>query len=54
MKIKEILNNDTFKLFCLIAVIVIIVLMASWATSAQWNECRNMGFSELYCFKHIQ
>ncbi len=33
-------------------IIVVLALSAGWQV-LQWNECRDMGFSTLYCVKHI-
>ena len=36
----------------IIFVAVVFVSIVAWAV-IQWHECREMGFSVLYCIKHI-
>lgn len=36
-----------------VGVLVMLVVFGLWWTIIQWYECRQMGFSILYCLKHI-
>lgn len=42
------------KYFILYGIIIsIIIAFGIWYTTEQWKECREMGFSKFYCWKHI-
>lgn len=36
-----------------VAVPFILMALLGWWLSLQWDECRSMGFSVLYCIQHI-
>jgi hypothetical protein len=37
----------------LIAMTVVVMALALAWTVLQWNECRDAGFSVMYCWQHI-
>lgn len=49
---KDSKKVDWNKIFLWIAIIILMMFSFVW-TWVQWNECRELGFSVLYCIQHV-
>jgi hypothetical protein len=32
---------------------ILVIVSTIWWVTAQWRECRDAGFSKLYCIQHV-